>query len=114
MQSAVERRISILEYLCVKRSSTVTDLSNEFAVTERTIMTDLQVLSCSYPIYTVQGVGGGVFIEEGYKLGMKYLSDVQAELLERLSKELNTADKQVMDSILKVFKKSEKCKRLSK
>lgn len=106
MQSAVERRISILEYLCLKRSSTLADLSNEFAVTERTIMTDLQVLSCSYPIYTVQGIGGGVFIEEGYKLGMKYLTDSQAELLERLSKKLNDTDKQVMDSILKIFKKS--------
>lgn len=106
MQSAAERRVAILEYLCLRRSVSVAELANEFAVCQRTINTDLQVLSCSYPIYTVQGTGGGVFIEEGYKLGMKYLSDSQAELLERLNAELQGADKQVMESILKVFKKS--------
>lgn len=106
MQSTAERRVAILEYLCRRRSSSLADLANEFEVTKRTIRTDLQVLSCSYPIYTVQGVGGGVFIEESYRLGMKYLSDCQVELLERLNASLQDADKQVMESILKIFKKS--------
>ncbi len=111
MQSTAERRVAILEYLCLRRSSSLAELASEFNVTARTIKTDLQVLSCSYPIYTVQGVGGGVFISDGYKLGMKYLSDSQAELLERLSCGLQGSDKQVMESILKVFKKSGSIKR---
>ena len=105
MQSAVERRFAILEYLCLRRSVSVAELANEFGVCQRTINTDLQVLECSYPIYTVQGVGGGVFIAEGYKLGMKHLSDSQAELLERLTRNLCDDDKRTMESILKIFKK---------
>lgn len=105
MRNTAERRVSVLEYLCLRRSVSVAELVNEFAVCPRTINTDLQVLACSYPIYTVQGVGGGVFIEEGYKLGMKYLSDSQVELLERLARGLSDDDKRTMESILKVFKK---------
>lgn len=105
MQSAAERRIAILEYLCECRHTTRERLMTEFGVSNRTIERDLLLLSCSYPIYTVQGVGGGVFIEEGFKLGMKYLTETQSQLLERLTGGLKGADKQIMESILKTFKK---------
>lgn len=105
MRNTAERRVSVLEYLCRRRTSTLAELAGEFGVTTRTIKTDISVLSLSYPIYTVQGVSGGVFIEESYRLGNKYFSDTQTELLERLARGLCDDDKRTMESILKVFKK---------
>lgn len=113
--TAADRRLELLEILCDRRYDTVPNLANEFNVSQNTIRNDIIVLSCSYPIYTKCGrVDGGVYVESWYRRGKKYLTDSQAELLERLSKELNATDKQVMDSIIKGFKKSEKCKRFDK
>lgn len=103
MKSSIERRQSILEYLCECRSTTREKLAFEFEVSNRTIERDLQVLSCSYPIYTVQGVGGGVFIDKGYKLGMKYFTANQTELLERILENLTGADLKTAQTILATF-----------
>lgn len=103
MQSTAERRVAILEFLCVRRTSSLSELANEFNVSERTIKTDLQVLTCSYPVYTTQGRGGGVHIMDGYKLGMKYLSASQTEFLERISKNLTGADLKTAQGILAAF-----------
>ena len=101
VQSALERRQEILEVLCERRYDTV---ATEFGVGERTIRRDIEYLSLSYPIYTVPGKGGGVYVGEGYRLGKKYLTDKQAELLEELSKGLTGNELAVMHSILKTFK----------
>ena len=61
-------------------------------------------MTLSYHIYTVQGKGGGVYVSDGYRLGKKYLTDKQAELLEELSKGLTGNELAVMQSILKTFK----------
>ena len=63
------------------------------------------VLSCSYPIDTQQGGGGGIFIADGYRLGMKYLTEEQLTLLEKLSKMLCGEELTVMNSIIKTFRK---------
>lgn len=104
MQSSAERRVSILEYLCVCRQTTRESLAAEFGVSMRTIERDLIVLSCSYPIYTVQGKGGGIFIDSDYKLGKKYMTDKQTELLERLATQLTGEDQQTIQSIIHNFK----------
>ena len=103
MRDTAERRMKILEALCVRRYDTVKNLSEEFDVSERTIRYDIKVLECSYPIYTTQGGGGGVHVMDGYRLGMKYLNDEQFELLKRISKNLIEKDKAVLDSIIKTF-----------
>lgn len=113
MQSTAERRQSILEALCDRRYDTVVNLATEFGVSDRTIRNDILVLSCSYPVYTVQGNGGGVFVTEGFRLGRKYLSETQKELLSRLASSLSGNDATVVRSILKDFTpsiKKEKCK----
>ena len=63
------------------------------------------VLSCSYPIETQQGGGGGIFIAEGYRLGMKYLTEEQASLLERISETLSGEDLLIVKSIIKTFRR---------
>lgn len=111
MQSAAERRVAILEYLCECRQATRERLATEFGVSNRTIERDLLVLSCSYPIYTVQGTGGGIFIDEDYRLGKKYLTDTEAALLEQLADKLTGDELGTMQAILKKFKQPRRGKK---
>ena len=103
MGSTAERRILILEYLCERKYSTRENLAQEFGVSCRTIERDLLVLGCSYPIYTIQGACGGVFIDQDYRLGKKYLTERQKKLLEDLAIELCGEELEIIKSILKQF-----------
>lgn len=96
--------MEILEVLCRRRSDTVENLANEFGVSKRTIKYDIEYLSLSYPVYTVQGHGGGVYIADGYRLGKKYFSQKQSEFLERIAEGLTGEDLEMMKGILKTFK----------
>lgn len=107
MHSTAERRQMILQALCERRSELAENLAVEFGVTTRTIYNDIEILAYSYPIYTVQGIGGGIYVVDGFRLGMKYLTDAQCELLERLLGTLEGKDKEVLHSVIKTFKKPE-------
>ena len=104
MKSTTDRRQMILEYLLEHRKTTRKELSNRFGVSLRTIKRDIIVLSYSQPIDTQQGGAGGIFIADGYRLGMKYLSQEQLSLLEILSQNLCEEDFNIMKSIFKTFK----------
>ena len=102
---ATERRMAILAVLCKRRFEKVENLAFEFGVCEWTIRQDVMELSLSYPIYTKTGkYGGGVYVVDGYKLGMKYMTNEQAELLEKLLPGLSGEESATMQSILKTFK----------
>ena len=103
MQSTAERRQMILQALCERRSELAENLAVEFGVTTRTIYSDIEILAYSYPIYTVQGVGGGIRIMDGFRLGMKYLTDKQYEILYQISERLDGEEKVVVSGILKTF-----------
>ena len=98
-----ERRNAILESLCLRRFEKVDNLAFEFNVSGRTIRNDILSLSLEYPIYTVQGNGGGIYVEEDFRLGKSYLKSEQQELLERLLPRLSGKDAEVMKSILNKF-----------
>lgn len=102
--TANERRRRILEKLCARRYDTRENLAVEFNVSERTIERDILTLSLEYPIYTVQGNGGGIYVEKWYRQDGKYLSDEQSELLEELLPTLNGRKAEVMKAILEKFK----------
>lgn len=102
--SANERRMQILEVLCERKFETIDNLMFEFSASRATIKRDIQELILSYPVYTIQGHGGGVRIDDGYRLGMKYLSEKQSNLLEKLAVGLTGEDLATMQSILKKFK----------
>jgi len=101
--TASERRRAILERLCVRRHDTRENLAFAFGVCKRTIERDIVTLSLDYPIYTVQGCRGGIFVEKWYRTDRKYLTEEQSELLERLSEQLQGHDADVMQTILKAF-----------
>ena len=103
--TANERRMRILKILLNKRNVTMLELQKEFHISRSTVRRDIENLSLSHPIMTAKGGGGGVFVMEGYKLGMIYFTDEQTALLEKLSKSLIPEDLAIMNSILKTFKK---------
>ena len=105
MITTAERRMALLHILCERRKETIDNLAFELKVSRNTIKSDVFILSLSYPIYTVQGNGGGVRVLDGFHFGTKYLTNTQRELLERLLITLKGADKEVMESILKTFQK---------
>ena len=107
MLTTTERRLSLLRILCERRQETIDNLAFELSVSRTTIKTDIYVLSLSYPIYTVSGIGGGIRVMDGFTLGTKYLTDIQCALLEKLLVVLEGADKETLHSIIKTFKKPE-------
>lgn len=98
-----ERRNALLEILSMRRFETLENLAFEFGVSKRTIRYDIEILSLTYPIYTVQGNGGGIHVDENYRLGKSYLKKDQQELLERLLPNLNGKDATTMRGIIKTF-----------
>ena len=103
--TANERRMALLEVLCLRRHDTRENLAFEFGVSKRTIEYDVQILSANYPIYSVQGKGGGIFIMEGYELHKSYLTNKQSEVLQEMALTLTGENKQIVLSILKDFSK---------
>lgn len=101
--TASERRQAILEVLCLRRRETLDNLAFEFGVSKRTICYDIERLSLGYPVYTVQGNGGGIYVDENFRLGKPYLNGEQSELLERLLPTLSGKDAEVMKSILNAY-----------
>ena len=105
MRSALERRQTILEELSDRRSDTISNLAAEFGVSIRTIKYDIEILSCSYPIYTQQGGGGGVRVADGYYVSRRYLRDEQEALLRKLMDGLQPDEQKTMEGILTAFAK---------
>lgn len=103
--TANERRIALLEVLCLRRHDTRENLAFEFGVSKRTIEYDVEILSASYPIYSVQGKGGGIYVMEGFQLNKKYLTDKQSKYLEELAAASTGESRQIALSILKDFSK---------
>lgn len=101
---ATERRAEILNALVMRRESTAENLAAEFGVTERTIRSDIQELSLTYPIETVQGRhGGGIKMADWYRPSRKTLAPEQADALRRAAASAPEADRQVLMSILSQF-----------
>ena len=103
-----ERRKAIIEILCQRRHETMKNLASEFGVSIRAICYDINILSLTYPLLTLQGRYGGVYIADGYRLVRKYLTSDQRSLLERLLQDLHGKDRQIMETILSDFALSRK------
>ena len=103
--STIERRQMILEYLSDYRQATYRDLAERFGVSKNTIVTDIVELTCSAPIYTVPGKGGGIRVADGWYLSKTYLCDEDEEMLRRLLPGLQPEDQKRMQHVLSVFAK---------
>lgn len=103
---ATERRQAILELLCERKTEKLENMAYEFSVSVTTIWRDVQELSLSYPIYTVGGTWGGVYIDKDYVAGRQYLSEKQENLLLRLMENVEYEDKCELQKILNKFCKT--------
>ena len=103
MQNATERRQQIIEYLSYRRQATYRDIAEEFNIGFNTARRDVEILTCSYPIETVQGNGGGIRVADGWYLSRRYLHDDQEALLRDLLPGLQPEQQKTMQSILTSF-----------
>ena len=70
------RQFEILIFLLKNKKTTYKDLSEKFEVSTKTIERDVNYLSSmGVPIFCLQGSGGGVFIDEKYKLSRSFFTN---------------------------------------
>ena len=94
-----ERRTEIMRVLCRRRCEKIQNLANEFSVSERTILRDIEVLSLTEPIYTKQGkYGGGVYVAEDFYMSQMYMSKGELAVLQKLADSVATAKICVLDT----------------
>ena len=105
MSKATDRQQLIIEQLSDRRSATVPELMAQFNVSRCTILRDIEILSCSYPIFTQQGGGGGIRVADGWYVSRRYLHDDQEALLRKLLPGLQPEDQKTMECILTAFAK---------
>jgi predicted DNA-binding transcriptional regulator YafY len=98
-----ERRQKILEVLCLRRHDTYRNLAHEFNISTGTIRRDIVVLTCSYPIETVQGGHGGVRVAEWFHLDRRSLNSTEITFLRRLGEHLNGPDLEMLNRIIAAF-----------
>ena len=98
-----ERRQKILEVLCLRRQETTDNLAHEFHVSRETIRRDITILTCSYPIETVQGGHGGVRVADWFHLDRRALNSDEISFLRRLEGQLDGADREMLNRIIVQF-----------
>ena len=101
--TAKERRQAILEVLCMRRHETRENLANEFGVSKRTIEYDVLNLMLTYPVYTVQGNGGGIYVTDNFRLDRPRMNEKQTALLQKVLLSLSGEDKETMQNIINIY-----------
>ena len=75
-----ERLFEIVFILLDKKRTTAQELAKKFAVSIRTVYRDIDILSCAgIPVYTVQGTGGGIFIDETYTINKSIVTQEEQD-----------------------------------
>ncbi len=98
-----ERRQKILEVLCLRRHDTARNLAHEFHVSRETIRRDITILSCSYPVETVQGGHGGIRVAEWFHLDRRMLNSDEITFLRKLGERLDGPDLEKLNRIIIQF-----------
>ena len=79
----INRLFEIVYLLMNKKQVTAKELASHFEVSKRTILRDIDTLGAAgIPIYTLQGKGGGIFIQDKFVLNKALVSqDEQKQIL---------------------------------
>lgn len=104
------RLFQMLFVLLEKGQTTAPELAEEFEVSVRTIYRDIDQLSAAgIPVYTTQGKGGGIFIDESFALKQSLLSEEEQNQLLLALQSMNILDesntKAVLNKLSSAFKK---------
>jgi len=71
----IDRLIGIIMILLQKEKVTAPELAERFEVTRRTISRDIEdICKAGIPVVTTQGKGGGIAIEESYKVSKTFFT----------------------------------------
>ena len=95
-----ERRAEIMRILVSRRHETMRRLADELSVTDRTIRTDITVLTADYPLETVRGNGGCVKVADWYHPHRNILSLEQVTVLEELICKADEPQQRVLKEML--------------
>ncbi|MCA9890264.1 MAG: YafY family transcriptional regulator [Anaerolineae bacterium] len=103
-----DRLLSLMFLLHANGRMTAADLSEQLEVSERTVYRDIDALSVAgVPVYTQQGINGGIFLDENYRISLTGLSREQVASLFAASEVGPLADlglkRAAEDSLLKLF-----------
>ncbi|UTC89732.1 YafY family transcriptional regulator [Treponema denticola] len=96
-----ERLFEIVFILLNKKRTTAQELAKRFGVSVRTIYRDMDILSSAgIPVYTMQGTGGGIFIDESYTINKSILTKEEQEKILLALQCLSPIDEIHTESIL--------------
>ncbi|MBR3918342.1 MAG: DeoR family transcriptional regulator [Clostridia bacterium] len=104
--TTIQRRIEILRILSRCRQTKIVSLAQELGVCDKTIRRDIDFLSTDYPIYTLRGKYGGVFVTDNFRLDRMYMNEEKIALLKKLSSKIENGDvltkseKETFDAII--------------
>ena len=98
-----ERRQKLLETICLRRFDTTGNLAHEFNVSRGTILNDIEILSCSYPLETVRGGHGGVKVADWFHLDRRSLNSEEITFLRRVGESLDGSDREMLNRIIAQF-----------
>lgn len=95
------RLFQMLFILLEKGSSTAPELAARFEVSVRTIYRDIDILSAAgIPVYTTQGKGGGIFIQENYVLNKSLISEQEQNQILLALQGLSIIDEENTNALL--------------
>lgn len=103
MQSAVDRRFRMLEWLTSRRKVTIGELMNKFEASRSTIERDIDALTRYVPIFTQRGKFGGVYLPDNYHGYQRFLNSEQETLLRELLFRFSGKQALTIESILSDF-----------
>lgn len=101
----IHRLFEIVYLLIERKTMTAGELAKHFEVSVRTVLRDVEVLSCAgIPVYSSRGRGGGISILDGYVLSKAFFSpSEQAGILAALQ-QLSATQYPETESILRKLK----------
>ena len=101
--TANERRAEIMRILVARRRETMARLARELGVTDRTIRTDITILTADYPLDTVRGNGGCVKVADWYHPYNRILSQEQQNVLIQMLDKADEPQQKVLREMLAAF-----------
>ena len=102
--TSFERRIEMLFLISRQKNTSMPELADIFSVSITTVYRDIVFLTQYAPIYTKNGLHGGVFLLDNYKPDIfLYLSKDEECLLNRLANKLADREKYLMQNIINKY-----------
>ena len=101
--TANERRVEIMRILESRRRETMGQLAEKLCVTDRTIRSDINILTVDYPLETVRGNGGCVKVADWYHPHKNIFSNEQQTVLIQMLDKADGPQRRVLQEMLAAF-----------